>query len=121
MSQLTLAPTDDDADIDRVLISLEEAFIKVMGRDRPGRVHCAGSAETLGTWYTPGEGSSSAAYQHQAQEHASQIHAIEERLRTQQDLLSTQHEQISQLRDQVGDVAQLRDQVAQMQALLTQF
>ena len=90
MSQLTLAPTDDDADADRVPISSEEAFITVMGRDRPGHVRCAGSAETLGTWYTPGEGSSSAAYQHQAQEHASQIHAMEERLRTQQDLLSTQ-------------------------------
>ena len=126
MSQLTLALIDDDAD--RVLISPEEAFITVMGRDRPGRVCCAGSAETLVTWYTPGEGSNSPAYQHQAQEHALQIHAMEERLRTQQDLLSTQQdllstqqEQISQLRDQVGDVAQLRDQVAQMQALLTQF
>ena len=78
MSQLTLAPTDDDADADRVPISPEEAFITVMGRDRPRRVRCAGSAETLGTWYTPGEGSSSAAYQHQAQEHALQIQAMEE-------------------------------------------
>ena len=116
---MTLALTDVDADADRVPISAEEAFITVMGRDRPGRVCCAGSAETLGIWYTPGEGSSSVAYQHQAQEHASQIHAMEERLRTQQDLLSTQQEQISQLRDQVSDVAQLRDQVAQMQAFLT--
>ena len=49
MSQLTLAPTDDDVDADRVLISPEEAFITVMSRDRPGRVCCAGSAETLGT------------------------------------------------------------------------
>ena len=105
MSQLTLTPRDHDADADRVPISHEEAFITVMGRDRLGHVRCAGSAETLGTWYTSGEGSSSAAYQHQAQEHASQIHAMEERLRTQQDLLSTQQEQISQLRDQVGDVA----------------
>ena len=31
MSQLTLAPTDDDADADRVPISPEEAFIMVMG------------------------------------------------------------------------------------------
>ena len=73
MSQLTLAPTDDDADADRVRISPEEAFFAVMGRDRPRRVRCAGSAETLGTWYTLGEGSSSAAYKHQAQEHALQI------------------------------------------------
>ena len=83
MSKLTLALTDADADADRVFISPEEAFITVMGRDRPGRVHCAGSAETLRTWYTPGEGSSSAAYQHQAQEHALQIQAMEEQLRTQ--------------------------------------
>ena len=114
MSQLTLAPTDDDADVDRVPISPEEAFITIMGMDRPGHVRCAGSAETLGTWYTPGKGSSSAAYQHQAQEHASQIHAMEERLRTQQDLLLTQKEHISQLCDQVDDVTQLRDQVVQM-------
>ena len=105
MSQLTLTLTDDDADADKVHISPEEAFIAVMSRDRPGRVRCAGSAETLGTWYTPSEGSSSAAYQHQAQEHALQMHAMEERLRTQQDLLSTQQEQISQIRNQVGDVA----------------
>ena len=90
MSQLTLTLIDDDTDADRVPISPEEAFITVMGRDRPGRVHCAGSAETLRTWYTPGEGSSLAAYQHQAQEHALQIQAIEERLRTQQEFLSTQ-------------------------------
>ena len=69
MSQLTLTPTDDDADADRVPISPEEAFITVMGRDRPGRVHCAGSAQTLGIQYTPGEGSSDAAYQQQDQEH----------------------------------------------------
>ena len=61
MSQLTLTPTDNDTDVDRVLISLEEAFITVMGRDGPERVRCA---EILGTWYTPGEGSSSTAYQH---------------------------------------------------------
>ena len=49
MSQLTLAPTDDVADADRVSISPEEAFITVIGRDRPERVRCAGSAKTLGT------------------------------------------------------------------------
>ena len=78
MSQLTLALTDDDVDADRVPISPEEAFILVMGRDRPGRVRCAGSAETLGTWYTPDEGSSFAAYQQQAQEHALLIQGMEE-------------------------------------------
>ncbi|MQL71852.1 hypothetical protein Taro_004162 [Colocasia esculenta] len=29
----------------------EDAFISVMGKDRPGCVRCAGSGETLGTWY----------------------------------------------------------------------
>ncbi|MQL75726.1 hypothetical protein Taro_008088, partial [Colocasia esculenta] len=29
----------------------EDAFISVMGKDRPGHVRCAGSGETLGTWY----------------------------------------------------------------------
>ena len=61
MSQLTLAPTD--ADIDRVSLSAGESFITVIGKDQPRCVHCADSAETLGTWYRPGEGSSAAAYQ----------------------------------------------------------
>ena len=81
MSQLVLAPTDADAD--RVPLTAEEAFITVMGRDRLGRVRCAGSAETLGTWYRPGEGSSAAAYQQQAEEHAAQMRSMEEQLRTQ--------------------------------------
>ncbi|MQM23608.1 hypothetical protein Taro_056675 [Colocasia esculenta] len=29
----------------------KDAFISVMGKDRPGRVRCAGSGETLSTWY----------------------------------------------------------------------
>ncbi|MQM17702.1 hypothetical protein Taro_050678 [Colocasia esculenta] len=31
--------------------TLEEAFISVMGKDRPVCVRCAGSGETLNTWY----------------------------------------------------------------------
>ncbi|MQM07015.1 hypothetical protein Taro_039847 [Colocasia esculenta] len=29
----------------------EDAFISVMGKDRLGHVRCAGSGETLSTWY----------------------------------------------------------------------
>ena len=68
MSQLTFALTDDNADADRVPLTAEEAFITVMGRDRPGRVCCAGSVETLKTWYKPRENSSFTVYQQQAHE-----------------------------------------------------
>ncbi|MQM05313.1 hypothetical protein Taro_038126 [Colocasia esculenta] len=39
-------------------VSAEDAFIAVIGRDRPGHVRCAGKAETLRTWYGRGESSS---------------------------------------------------------------
>ena len=78
-----------------------------MGKDRPGRVRCAESAETLGTWYRPREGSSAAAYQQQVEEHAAQIRSMEEQLRTQQ-------EQITQHRDQVSEVVQIHEQASEV-------
>ncbi|MQM07404.1 hypothetical protein Taro_040243 [Colocasia esculenta] len=46
MSEM-IAPSDIDAESQ----TPEDAFISVMGKDRPGRVRCAGSGETLRTWY----------------------------------------------------------------------
>ncbi|MQM08505.1 hypothetical protein Taro_041371 [Colocasia esculenta] len=46
MSEM-IAPSDIDVESQ----TSEDAFISVMGKDRPGRVRCAGSGETLRTWY----------------------------------------------------------------------
>ncbi|MQM04055.1 hypothetical protein Taro_036845 [Colocasia esculenta] len=65
MTQMTTHSLQSD---DAAPVSAEDAFIAVMGRDRPGRVRCAGKAETLRTWYRRGEGSiSSGGYHTQVQ------------------------------------------------------
>ncbi|MQL74640.1 hypothetical protein Taro_007020 [Colocasia esculenta] len=55
MTQMTTPSLQSD---DAAPVSAEDAFVAVMGRDRPGRVCCAGKAETLHTWYGRGESSS---------------------------------------------------------------
>ncbi|MQM16907.1 hypothetical protein Taro_049868 [Colocasia esculenta] len=50
MTQLMAPSSDIDAE-SHTPATPEEAFILVMGKDRPGRVRCAGSGETLRTWY----------------------------------------------------------------------
>ncbi|MQM10764.1 hypothetical protein Taro_043663 [Colocasia esculenta] len=49
MSEM-IAPSDVDAE-SQTAATPEDAFISVMGKDRLGRVRCAGSGETLRTWY----------------------------------------------------------------------
>ncbi|MQL69228.1 hypothetical protein Taro_001482 [Colocasia esculenta] len=46
MSEM-IAPSDIDVESQ----TLEDVFISVMGKDRTGRVRCAGNGETLRTWY----------------------------------------------------------------------
>ncbi|MQL79668.1 hypothetical protein Taro_012130 [Colocasia esculenta] len=50
MTQMIAPSSDIDAE-SHTPVTPEDAFISVMGKDRPGRVRCAGSGETLGTWY----------------------------------------------------------------------
>ncbi|MQL77996.1 hypothetical protein Taro_010432 [Colocasia esculenta] len=50
MTQLMASSLDVDAK-SHTPATLEEAFISVMGKDRPTRARCAGSGETLSTWY----------------------------------------------------------------------
>ncbi|MQM14279.1 hypothetical protein Taro_047209 [Colocasia esculenta] len=65
MTQMTTHSLQSD---DAAPISVEDAFIAVMGRDRPGRIRCTGKAETLRTWYGRGEGSSSSGGYHTVQQ-----------------------------------------------------
>ncbi|MQL87284.1 hypothetical protein Taro_019830 [Colocasia esculenta] len=50
MTQLISPSSDVDAE-SHTPMTPEDAFILVIGKDRPGHVHCAGSGETLSTWY----------------------------------------------------------------------
>ncbi|MQM00955.1 hypothetical protein Taro_033703 [Colocasia esculenta] len=61
MTQMTTHSLQSD---DAAHVSAEDAFIIVMGRDRSGRVRCAGKVEALYTWYGRGEGSSSSGGYH---------------------------------------------------------
>ncbi|MQL89717.1 hypothetical protein Taro_022300 [Colocasia esculenta] len=45
-----IGPSSDVVE-SHTLATPEDAFISVMGKDRLGRVRCAGSGETLSTWY----------------------------------------------------------------------
>ncbi|MQL89542.1 hypothetical protein Taro_022117, partial [Colocasia esculenta] len=50
MTQLMAPSSDVDAE-SHTPATPDEAFISIMGKDRPGRVRCAGSGEMLSTWY----------------------------------------------------------------------
>ncbi|MQM08765.1 hypothetical protein Taro_041623 [Colocasia esculenta] len=50
MTQLMTPSSDVDAE-SHTPATPEEAFISVMRKDRPAHVRCAGSGETLSTWY----------------------------------------------------------------------
>ncbi|MQM14150.1 hypothetical protein Taro_047078 [Colocasia esculenta] len=50
ITQLMAPSSDVDAE-NHTPATPEEAFISVMGKDRPGHVPCAGSGGTLSTWY----------------------------------------------------------------------
>ncbi|MQM08622.1 hypothetical protein Taro_041480 [Colocasia esculenta] len=79
MDQMTqlMNPTpseESDGTAHLVVLTLEEAFRQVFGRDRPGRIRCGGQGQTLRSWYGPSEGSSSSntAYQRLLQEQSQQ-------------------------------------------------
>ncbi|MQM12211.1 hypothetical protein Taro_045128 [Colocasia esculenta] len=50
---------ESDATANPLVLTPEEAFRLVFGRDRPGRIRCGGRGQTLRSWYGPSEGGSS--------------------------------------------------------------
>ncbi|MQM22806.1 hypothetical protein Taro_055864 [Colocasia esculenta] len=50
MTQINAPSSNVDAE-SHTPATPEDVFISVMGKDRPGRVRCVGSGETLSTWY----------------------------------------------------------------------
>ncbi|MQL80002.1 hypothetical protein Taro_012437 [Colocasia esculenta] len=77
MTQMIAPSSDIDAE-SHTPTTPEDAFISVMGKDRPGRVRCEGSGETLGTWYRSTGTSASSELERIMQE---QLKAQEEKLK----------------------------------------
>ncbi|MQL89809.1 hypothetical protein Taro_022396 [Colocasia esculenta] len=117
MTQLLTPPSDGDVE-SHTPLTVEEAFISVMGKDRPGRVRCAGSAETLKTWYGSEKGSSFSTQQRLME---NQLKAQEDQLRAQEVEMSQMRAQQVEMRTQLSEMDQMRAQMNQMSALLTQM
>ncbi|MQM22776.1 hypothetical protein Taro_055834 [Colocasia esculenta] len=106
-----IAPSDIDADSQ----TPEDAFISVMGKDRPGRVRCTGSGETLRTWY----GSTSAgpsAYSERERQMQEQLKVQEDKLIAQADKMNEMQEQISQLQSVASKEDEMSVLLSQIQA-----
>ncbi|MQM21317.1 hypothetical protein Taro_054356 [Colocasia esculenta] len=106
MTQMTIHSLQSD---DAAPVSAEDAFITVMGRDRPGRVRCAGKAETLRTWYGRGEGSSSAGGCH------TQVQLLQQQLQDQNKKIEEMSAERTRDRQELEHI---RTQMLEMQALM---
>ncbi|MQL92519.1 hypothetical protein Taro_025144, partial [Colocasia esculenta] len=106
-------------------ISVEEAFVSVIGKDRSGGIRCEGSQETRRTWYGTREGSSSTDYQ----QHISNIEntlrmeveelRIEARRRDSE--MDEMRRELEQLRKRESEMDDIRRQMLQMSTFMTQF
>ncbi|MQL96976.1 hypothetical protein Taro_029659 [Colocasia esculenta] len=113
MSEI-IAPSAVDAE-SQTIPTPEDAFISVMGKDRPGRVRCAGSGETLRTWY----GSTStgpSAYSERERKMQEQLKIQEEKLKAQADKMNQMQDQISQLQSVASKVDEMSVLLSQIQA-----
>ncbi|MQM14913.1 hypothetical protein Taro_047852 [Colocasia esculenta] len=106
MTQMTTHSLQSD---DVAPISAEDAFIAVMGRDRPGRVRCVGKAEMLHTWYERGEGLSSAGGCH------TQVQQLQQQLQDQNKKMEEMAAYKSRDRQ---ELEHMRTQMLQMQAIV---
>ncbi|MQL98971.1 hypothetical protein Taro_031687 [Colocasia esculenta] len=106
MTQMTTHSLQSD---DAAPVSAEDAFIAVMGRDRLGRVRCAGKAETLHTWYGRGEGSSSSGSYH------TQVQQLQQQLQDQNKKMEEMSTERSRDRQELEN---MRTQMSAMQAFM---
>ncbi|MQL97099.1 hypothetical protein Taro_029785 [Colocasia esculenta] len=91
MTQMIAPSSDVDAE-SQTPATPEDAFISVMGKDRPGRVRCAGRGETLRTWYKSTGTFGSLERERIMQE---QLKAQEEKLKAQAEEMTQMQEKIS--------------------------
>ncbi|MQM01043.1 hypothetical protein Taro_033790 [Colocasia esculenta] len=111
MSEI-IAPSAVDAE-SQTIPTPEDAFISVMGKDRPGRVRCAGSGETLRTWYGSTSTGPSAYSERERQ--------MQERLKIQEEKLKAQADKMNQMQDQISQLQSVASKVDEMSVLLSQI
>ncbi|MQM03394.1 hypothetical protein Taro_036173, partial [Colocasia esculenta] len=107
MTQLMAPSSDVDSESHTPTIP-EEAFISVMGKDRPSCVRCAGSGETLNTWYKSTTTSGSLEREMIMQE---QLKAQEEKLEA--------HAEMTQMRENITRLENIAMKVEEMSTLLS--
>ncbi|MQL78088.1 hypothetical protein Taro_010513 [Colocasia esculenta] len=123
MTQMTTPSLQSD---DAAPVLAEDAFIAVMGRDRPGRVRCVGKAETLRTWYGRGEGSSSSGGYH------TQVQQLQQQLQDQnkkvEELCAERSRDRQELQDLCAErsrdrqeLQDLHSQMSEMRAFMQQY
>ncbi|MQL89304.1 hypothetical protein Taro_021875, partial [Colocasia esculenta] len=108
MTQMTTPSLQSD---DAAPVLAEDAFVAVIGRDRPGRVRCAGKAETLRTWYGRGEGSSSSGGYH------TQVQQLQQQLQDQNKNMEELCAERSRDRQELDN---MRCQMSEMRAFMQQ-
>ncbi|MQL96644.1 hypothetical protein Taro_029318, partial [Colocasia esculenta] len=110
MTQMIALSSDMDAE-SHTPVTPEDAFISVIGKDRPGRVRCAGSGETLGTWYR-----STGMFATSERERI-----MQEQLKVQEEKLKAQAEEMTQMREKISRLENVATKVDEMSILLSQI
>ncbi|MQL89174.1 hypothetical protein Taro_021747, partial [Colocasia esculenta] len=110
MTQMIAPSSDVDAE-SQTPATPKDAFISVMGKDRHSRVRCAGSGETLSTWYksTGMSGSSE------------RERIMQEQLKVQEEKLKAQAEEMTQMREKISRLENVAMKVDEMSILLSQI
>ncbi|MQM00190.1 hypothetical protein Taro_032923 [Colocasia esculenta] len=108
MTQMIAPSSDVDAE-SHTPATPKDAFISVMGKDRPDCVHCAGSGETLSTWYKSTGTSVS----------SERERIMQEQLKGQEEKLKAQEEEMTQMREKISLLENVATKVDEMSILLS--
>ncbi|MQM22215.1 hypothetical protein Taro_055264 [Colocasia esculenta] len=110
MTQMIAPSSDIDAE-SHTQATPEGTFISVMGKDRPGRIRCAGNGEMLGTWYrSTGTPASS-----------ERGRIMQEQLKAQEEKLKAQAEEMTQMQETISRLENVATKVDEMSELLSQI
>ncbi|MQL96643.1 hypothetical protein Taro_029319 [Colocasia esculenta] len=108
MTQMIAPSSDMDAE-SHTPATPEDAFISVMEKDRPGRVRCTGSGETLGTWYRSTRMSAT----------SERERIMQAQLKVQEEKLKAQAEEMTQMREKTSQLENVATKVDEMSILLS--